>query len=124
MIDIESLMKELNRGYIDVPLKTGFVQKQMIRYSNEYIDVMEYSSSNSPVDDMGNYSKQWNIIIDIKRNFSSLAGYRELSRHLQLRINGVNSGRYRGFSAIRIYGMSENPDAVIIRRILDFIFGQ
>ena len=122
-INIDSLLSELER-YRNADKSSYFVLRKQIDYSNEYIDVLDYSSSNSPKDEMGNFFKQWNIIIRIKKDFTELDGYKELSRHLDIKVSRVNSGRHTGQHALRIYKMSENPDNGIIKLVLDFIFDQ
>ena len=110
--------------YRDADKSRYFVLRKQIGYSNEYSDVLDYTSSNTHDDALGNFCKQWNIIIRIKRNFTELDGYKELARHLDIKVSRVNSGRHTGQHALRIYKMSENPDDGIIRLVLDFIFGR
>ncbi len=93
-------------------------------YNNEYISVLRIASSYKwTKDPIHNYmSKMWSIVVDIKKNFTKLENYIKLKNNIDIAITPVNSGKYKGYHGIRIYGMTQEPDIQIISEILNYIF--
>ena len=65
--------------------------------------------------------KQWSIIIDKKKDFTSLPNFSLLKKEGIITLTPVNNGENKGCFGIRLYGMKKDPDAHIIKTLLDFI---
>ena len=66
--------------------------------------------------------KQWSIIIDKKKDFTSLPNFSLLKEQGILTLTPVSKGENKGCFGIRLYGMKKDPDEGIIKKLLDFIF--
>lgn len=99
-------------------------EKDMVQFENEYISVLRVDSSNKWIDKAsGKLSKQWGIIIDIKKDFTMLPGYRDLQRNYpNIAVTPVTRGEMLGCYGIRIYDMRQEPTKEIIEDILNYIF--
>lgn len=90
-------------------------------YENDYISVVSIDSSNRWISST-EMEKQWSIIIDKKKEFSSLPNFSLLSREGVLVLTPVHNGRNKGCFGIRLYGMKRDPNEEIIKKLLDYIF--
>lgn len=113
---IEELL-EYKKGVCDRRWK----KSQKFSYKNGYIDLVSLDSSNKWLSST-EMEKQWSIIINKKKEFSSLPNFSLLKERGLLTLTPVNSGENKGCFGIRLYGMKKDPDAEIIKKLLDFIF--
>lgn len=90
-------------------------------YNNDYISLVRIDSSNRWVTPT-EMEKQWSIIIDKKKDFTSLPNFSLLKKEGIITLTPVNNGENKGCFGIRLYGMKKDPDEKIIKSLLDFIF--
>lgn len=90
-------------------------------YNNDYILLVRIDSSNRWVTPT-EMEKQWSIIIDKKKDFTSLPNFSLLKEQGLLTLTPVSNGVNKGCFGIRLYGMKKDPDEKIIKNLLDFIF--
>lgn len=93
-------------------------------YDNEYITLARIDSANKKGGKSVLRGKQWSIIYELKKSFTSLSGWCKLKEYYQndLKITPVTRGVLKGCNAIRLYHMSAEPTDEIILEILKFIF--
>ena len=118
---ITELKNELVKYQTGDTQRSWKMKNQSIEYDNEYINVVRIDSSNKWIA-TNEMIKQWSIIIEIKKDFSHLKGFIELSNNSCIKITPVLKGKNEGCYGIRIYNMKLDPDTVIIKKLLDFIF--
>lgn len=122
MYMLNKLQRELN-NYMQGETQRSFIRTEnLINYENEYISVLRVDSSNKWIG-QNKMTKSWAIIVDIKKPFTSLANFVQLSQVIDVKITPVKRGVLQGNYGIRFYGMKQNPDEKIITDILNFIFG-
>lgn len=95
--------------------------KIMLNYENEYIKVIRIDSSNKWIG-TNSMIKMWSIIIEEKKDFVHLEKFFEISSVIDIEITPVCKGELKGNYGIRIRNMKREPNAAIIKTILDFIF--
>lgn len=113
---VEELL-EYKKGVCDRRWK----KSQKFSYKNDYIDLISLDSSNKWLSTT-EMEKQWSIIVNKKKEFSSLPSFSLLREQGLLTLTPVNSGENKGYFGIRLYGMKKAPNEEIIRKLLDFIF--
>lgn len=113
---IEELL-EYKKGTCDRRWK----KSQKFSYENNYIELISLDSSNKWLSST-EMEKQWSIIIEKKKDFTSLPNFSLLKEQGLLTLTPVNNGANKGCFGIRLYGMKKDPDEVIIKKLLDFIF--
>ena len=116
-MDIIQSLNQYKQGVADHSWKTS----EKIAYENEYITLVSINSSNRWISS-SEMQKQWSIIVIPKKEFSSLTNYKFLSSKKIISITPVLKGENKGCLGIRLYGMKRDPDAYIIKMLLDFIF--
>ncbi len=101
-----------------------WVLAEEVDFSNEYITLKRIDSSNVAGGASVYRGKQWSIIIEIKKSFTMLKGWKELKNYYgnDLQITPVLKGALKGCVGIRFYKMSSNPNKEIIYDILTYIF--
>ena len=82
-------------------------------YNNDYISLVRIDSSNRWVTPT-EMEKQWSIIIDKKKDFTSLPNFSLLKKEGIITLTPVNNGENKGCFGIRLYGMKKDPDEKII----------
>ena len=97
---------------------------KVMDYENEYIKLVRIDSSNKwlRTPHFSDMSKQWEIIILLKKPFSFLDSYKFLQKHFYIDITPVMKGVNKGCFGIRLYNMKKNPTHLIVKQLLDFIF--
>lgn len=101
---------------------------QSFNYENEYIFCARLDSSNKWLDhNRTEMTKTWSIIYFPKKEFQNLPNFMQLKSRTSIKINKFNprneeNKHLKGCHALRFYGMKQEPDEDIIRKILDFIF--
>lgn len=113
---IEELL-EYKKGICDRRWK----KSQKFSYKNDYIELVSLYSSNKWLSST-EMEKQWSIIINKKKEFTSLPNFTLLKEQGLLTLTPVSNGANKGFFGIRLYGMKKDPDEEIIKKLLDFIF--
>ena len=113
---IEGLL-EYKKGTCDRRWK----KSQKFLYENDYIELVSLDSSNKWLTST-EMEKQWSIIIDKKKDFTSLPNFSLLKEQGILTLTPVSNGANKGCFGIRLYGMKKDPDEGIIKKPLDFIF--
>lgn len=113
---IEELL-EYKKGTCDRRWK----KSQKFLYENDYIELVSLDSSNKWLSST-EMEKQWSIIIDKKKDFTSLPNFSLLKEQGILTLTPVSNGANKGCCGIRLYGMKKDPDEGIIKKLLDFIF--
>lgn len=113
---IEELL-EYKKGTCDRRWK----KSQKFLYENDYIELVSLESSNKWLSST-EMEKQWSIIIDKKKDFTSLPNFSLLKEQGILTLTPVSNGANKGCFGIRLYGMKKDPDEGIIKKLLDFIF--
>ena len=113
---IEELL-EYKKGTCDRRWK----KSQKFSYENDYIELVSLDSSNKWLSST-EMEKQWSIIIEKKKDFTSLPNFSLLKEQGLLTLTPVNNGANKGCFGIRLYGMKKDPDEGIIKKLLDFIF--
>ena len=113
---IEELL-EYKKGTCDRRWK----KSQKFLYENDYIELVSLDSSNKWLSST-EMEKQWSIIIEKKKDFTSLPNFSLLKEQGLLTLTPVNNGANKGCFGIRLYGMKKDPDEGIIKKLLDFIF--
>ena len=117
------LIKELdyfkNKGTVQ-----SWKMSDAISYNNAYIDVLRIDSSNKAGGSSVQQGKMWSIIVDIKKDFTSLPHWIDLCKHYgkDINITPIKTGKLTGYFGIRLYNMSKDPTEKIIVNILDYIF--
>ena len=97
--------------------------EHQLNYENEYISCRCYNSSNKWIDRTKDVmSKSWSIIYDRKKRIENLTNFMQLSRHYDIQVTPVKTGKNKGCYGIRIYGMKKKPTEKIIKMVLDYIF--
>ena len=96
-------------------------KSQQITYRNEYIELVSLDSSNKWLSST-EMEKQWSIVVDKKKDFTSLPNYLFLKEDGILKLTPVQNGKNKGCFGIRLYGMKRDPDEEIVNKLLDFIF--
>lgn len=114
---LKALLQKHNNGVMD----RTWDSKQGFSYTNEYISAVAIDSSNNWVskDEM---IKMWSIIFKMKKAIHFLPKYKELQKILSIDITPVRKGQNKGCYGIRIYNVKQEPNADIVKNILDFIF--
>lgn len=115
-------LKDLISTYDKCTTQRSWVMSgAIIHYSNEYIDVIRLDSSNKWTGD-DTMIKMWSIIINLKKDFTLLHNYRELKKIITIELTPVTKGKNKGAYGIRIRNMHRDPEEMIVRAILDYIF--
>ena len=94
---------------------------KMICYENEYMKCVRIDSANKHIPN-NKMIKQWSILFEKKKDFSSLPAYKELKANMNVKITPVTRGELKGFWGLRIYNVHQEPKYEMIKDILDFIF--
>ena len=97
------------------------MKDQELVFDNEYITVVRVDSSNKWVSST-EMEKQWGIIFIMKKDFTHLPKYKELSSHCDIAVTPVRTGKNAGCYGLRVYRMKRDPDEKILTEILDYIF--
>ena len=97
------------------------MKDQELVFDNEYITVVRVDSSNKWVSST-EMEKQWGIIFIMKKDFTHLPKYKELSSHCDIAVTPVRTGKNAGCYGLRVYRMKRDPDEKILAEILDYIF--
>ena len=97
------------------------MKDQELVFDNEYITVVRVDSSNKWVSST-EMEKQWGIIFIMKKDFTHLPKYKELSSHCDIAVTPVRTGKNAGCYGLRVYRMRRDPDEKILTEILDYIF--
>ena len=97
------------------------MKDQELVFDNEYISVVRVDSSNKWVSST-EMEKQWGIIFVMKKDFTHLPKYKELSSHCDIAVTPVKTGKNAGCYGLRVYRMKRDPDEKILAEILDYIF--
>lgn len=97
------------------------MKDQELVFDNEYITVVRVDSSNKWVSST-EMEKQWGIIFIMKKDFTHLPKYKELSSHCDIAVTPVRTGKNAGCYGLRVYRMRRDPDEKILAEILDYIF--
>lgn len=120
--DIQRKLDFYNRPLADTE-RSWIKTRGMVIYENDFLKVIRVDSSNKWVaeDEM---EKMWSIIFSAKKDFTRLPTYRALQTIINVSVTPVTRGSLKGNYGIRIYGMKRDPDAAIIKSILDFIFSK
>lgn len=113
---VEELL-EYKKGTCDRRWK----KSQKFSYENDYIELVSLDSSNKWLSST-EMEKQWSIIVDKKKDFTSLPNFSLLKERGILTLTPVSNGANKGCFGIRLYGMKKDPDEEIIKKLLDFIF--
>lgn len=102
----------------------GWMKEEGFEYENEYIKVVSIDCSNKHTNN--DMSKQWSIILRIKKDFSKLVSFKKLldSKDVDIKLTPVKglTSKNAGCYGIRVYNMKGNPTNEIVIQILDFIF--
>ena len=93
----------------------------MLTYENEYIKLLRVDSSNHHIEN-NDMSKMWSIIIDKKKEFTCLPHFKELQKHIDIKVTPVRTGKLKGYWGIRIYDLKREPNRKVVQMILDYIF--
>lgn len=118
---IQDLKNKINEYNFGETRRSWVVGDNSILYSNDYINVIRFDSSNRWIDN-DKMSKMWSIIFDKKKDFTHLKQYQVFQNSFNVKITPVTRGKIRGYFGIRIYDMKQEPNSDIIKIILDFIF--
>lgn len=97
------------------------MKEQELVFDNEYITVVRVDSSNKWVSST-EMEKQWGIIFNMKKDFTHLPKYKELSSYCDIAVTPVRTGKNAGCYGLRVYRMKRDPDEKILTEILDYIF--
>ncbi len=95
--------------------------EEMLIYENDYIKVLRIDSSNKWTG-QDSMIKMWSVIYEEKKDFVHLQKFFEISSIIDIEITPVKQGVLKGNYGIRIRNMKREPNAYIIKIILDFIF--
>ena len=97
------------------------MRNQELVFDNEYITVVRVDSSNKWVSST-EMEKQWGIIFKMKKDFTHLPKYKEISSRCDISVTPVRTGKNAGCYGLRVYRMKRDPDVEILTEILDYIF--
>lgn len=97
------------------------MKDQELVFDNEYITVVRVDSLNKWISST-EMEKQWGIIFVMKKDFTHLPKYKELSSHCDIAVTPVRTGKNAGCYGLRVYRMKRNPDVEILTEILNYIF--
>lgn len=120
-MDIITFRKILDPYYDGVTNRNWKKTDSMLVYENEYIKLLRVDSSNHHIDN-GKMSKMWSLIVKIKKDFRRLPHYCDLTRYYDIRVTPVRSGEMEGYYGIRLYDLKKDPNPLIVKTLLDFIF--
>lgn len=120
---IKELKSEINNYNLGTTHRGWIMSSDALSYSNRYLSVVRIDASNHWIGHE-KMSKMWSIIYKSKENFTHLSNYRELQNSFKINITPVSRGKNKGCYGLRIYDMKQNPDAKIVKYILDFIFNE
>jgi hypothetical protein len=120
-MDIKSL-KSIIDNYNNCDTERRWTKsREMLNFENEYIKVLRIDSANKWIGS-NSMIKMWSIIFSYKKSFTQLKNYSEISRVLDIEITPVQRGELKGNYGIRIRNMRKEPNAEIIKILLDYIF--
>ena len=97
------------------------MKNQEFSFDNEYITVVRIDSSNKWISST-EMEKQWGIIFEMKKDFTFLPKYKELTSHCDIAVTPVRSGKNAGCYGLRVYKMKRDPDEEVLTDILNYIF--
>ena len=98
-------------------------EKRKLCYENDYLKLVEITSSNKWIDkEHKQLSKMWSIIYRPKKPFMMLENYKTFQKVYNVNITPVKKGINVGCMAIRLYDTKIDPDKFIVKDILDYIF--
>ena len=97
------------------------MKNQELIFDNEYITVIRVDSSNKWISST-EMEKQWGIIFEMKKDFTFLPKYKELTSRCDIAVTPVRSGKNAGCYGLRVYKMKRDPDEEILTDILNYIF--
>ena len=97
------------------------MKNQELVFDNEYITVIRVDSSNKWISST-EMEKQWGIIFKMKKDFTHLPKYKELSSQCDIAVTPVRTGKNAGCYGLRVYKMKRDPDQEILTEILNYIF--
>lgn len=120
---LEEIKNEINNYNSGTTYRGWIMSNDSLKYVNKYLSVVRIDSSNHWVAHE-RMSKMWSIIYESKADFTTLNNYLELQNILHINITPVLRGKNKGCYGLRIYEMKQNPDAKIVKHILDFIFNE
>lgn len=118
---ITELMNKLNAFDSGETVRKFTRNSQMIHYENEYMKCVRVDSANKHIPN-NKMIKQWSILFEKKKDFSSLPAYKELKVNMNVKITPVTRDELKGFWGLRIYNVHKEPTHEMIKMILDFIF--
>lgn len=119
-MQLNELVQEV-LGFKNGTTDRSWNMKPTFSFENDYIRLVRIDSSNKWIN-TNDMIKQWGIIFEQKKDFSSLPSYRELSKKLGMKITPVTKGKNAGCFGIRLYGMKQDPNETVVRDILNYIF--
>ena len=121
---LAELIKELET-FKDIGTVQSWKRTEAVKYKNEYITVLRIDSSNKAGGSSVRQGKMWSIIVDIKKEFTTLPQWIDLCKYYgkNIDLTPVKTGKLAGNYGIRFYNMSKDPTAIIIYKIMDYIFG-
>ena len=101
--------------------KHSWKKLEEFTYENDYISLVSIDSSNKWISST-EMEKQWSIIFRKKKDFDNLPNFSFLKAQKVLFVTPVKSGKNKGCFGIRLYGMKRDPDEVIVKKLLNYIF--
>lgn len=118
--DLISNLKQCQNGEID----KAIVMYNNLNFENEFIKLVRIDSSNKweGTPHHSEMCKQWSIIIELKKRFTDLEGYKYLQKFFRIKVTPVVKGENKGCYGIRIYDMKKNPSILLVKDLLNAIF--
>lgn len=120
---LTEILNELKKYKIGTTERSWKMKEQTVSYSNSYLKVVRIDSSNKWVS-ANVMTKQWGIIFEKYKDISCLPNYLELAKNIDIKITPVTKGENKGCYGIRLYNMKSDPDEVIVKNLLDYIFDE
>lgn len=119
----ETIISKL-REYQIGEIEKGISMNDVLNFENEFIKLVRIDASNKwlGTPHRSDMSKQWGIIIKIKKPFTNLEGYKQLTKFFNIDITPVVRGVNKGCYGIRLYDMKKNPSIDIVNKLLNYIF--